>query len=113
MEKGLKEAAKDVETEAIENTDQLLGKNQNETTTKNATQEDSEKSIEQADKVLSKGCKKSEKLFSKVKPPPTFDAFLGYVIVFGLIMYYFYLTDYRKVWSLFYDNKVWRVCVNF
>ena len=104
LEKELKEDAQDVETEAIKNTDQLLSKSQNETTVKNATQEDSGKSVEQAGKVQSKGCKKSEKLFSKVKPPPTFDAFLSYVIVFGLIMYYFYLTDYRKVWLLFYDN---------
>ena len=41
LEKELKEDAQDVETEAIKNTDQLLSKSQNETTVKNATQEDS------------------------------------------------------------------------
>ena len=95
VEKELKEAAQD--------TEQLLDKSQNETTAKNATREDSGKGIEQTAKIQSNGCQKSEKLFTKVKPPPSFEAFLGYVIVFGLIMYYFYLTDYRKVWTLFHE----------
>ena len=94
VEKELKAAAQDVDKNSIKITDQLLDKSQNEISVKNAAQEDSGKSM---GKVRSNGFQKSEKLFSKVKPPPTFDAFLGYVLVFGLIMYYFYLTDYRKV----------------
>ena len=35
--------------------------------------------------------------FSTVKPPPTFDAFLGHVVTFGAIMFYFYLCDFYKV----------------
>ena len=103
VEKELKEAAQDVNKETIKNTDQLLDNSQNVNTAKNATREDCGKSIEQTANKQSNRCQKSEKLFTKVKPPPSFDVFLGYVIVFGLIMYYFFLTDYRKVWPLFHE----------
>ncbi len=33
--------------------------------------------------------------FSKVKPPPTFDQFLWYCAMFGLIMMVFYVCDYK------------------
>ena len=35
--------------------------------------------------------------FSKVRPPPTIDEFLQSLIIFGIIMIYFYLCEYRKV----------------
>ncbi|KAK2158261.1 hypothetical protein LSH36_174g08007 [Paralvinella palmiformis] len=38
-----------------------------------------------------------EKRFSKVKPPPTFKEFLLYVIQLGVILLYFYFSDYVKV----------------
>ncbi|XP_022088912.1 protein REDUCED WALL ACETYLATION 2-like [Acanthaster planci] len=36
--------------------------------------------------------------FSKVKPPPTFDEFLKFCAMFGLIMLFFYLCDYKHEW---------------
>ncbi|XP_013418784.1 protein REDUCED WALL ACETYLATION 2 [Lingula anatina] len=41
--------------------------------------------------------KSNDKTFTSVKPPCSFDDFLKYVMVFGAIMMYFYLCDYRKV----------------
>lgn len=37
------------------------------------------------------------KTFSVVRPPPTIGTFLKHVVLFGLIMFYFYLCDYRKI----------------
>ncbi|XP_066269394.1 uncharacterized protein [Branchiostoma lanceolatum] len=38
-----------------------------------------------------------ERNFSKVKPPPSFDDLLKYLIVFGGILLYFYLCDYDHI----------------
>jgi len=35
--------------------------------------------------------------FSAVIPPPSFEQFLLQIIVLGVVMFYFYLCDYRKV----------------
>ncbi|XP_038051830.1 protein REDUCED WALL ACETYLATION 2-like [Patiria miniata] len=43
---------------------------------------------------------KEAKTFSKVKPPPTFDEFLKYCAVFGLIMIFFYVCDYQHHWPV-------------
>lgn len=39
--------------------------------------------------------------FSAIIPPPSFDQFLQQIILLGVIMFYFYLCDYRKVMSSF------------
>ena len=38
-----------------------------------------------------------EKRFSKVKPPPTFQEFIVHVLQLGVIMLFFYYSDYVKV----------------
>ncbi|KAL4217841.1 N-acetylneuraminate 9-O-acetyltransferase [Mactra antiquata] len=37
------------------------------------------------------------KRFCSVRPPPSTESFLKNVSIFGLIMFYFYLCDYRKI----------------
>ncbi|XP_045182242.2 uncharacterized protein LOC123540969 [Mercenaria mercenaria] len=37
------------------------------------------------------------KTFSTVRPPPTTELFLKHVCLFGLLLFFFYLCDYRKV----------------
>jgi hypothetical protein len=37
------------------------------------------------------------KTFSSVRPPPPLDVFLKHVCIFGLLLFFFYLCDYRKV----------------
>ncbi len=59
---------------------------------KNETQNASSSKQEKEEEIL-----KVKKLFSQAKPPPSFEAFLGYVVIFGLILFYFFLADYRKV----------------
>jgi hypothetical protein len=62
--------------------------------------------VEQSEALLQKGAngtgeataqEKKPKLFTPVKPPPTFDEFLRCLVVLGVIMFYFYLGDYAKV----------------
>ena len=97
VEKELKEAANDEDNETPKDTDDLLQKSEKEK--KDADEIERQKNAVNDDVKVHKEQSqlKNGKLFSKVKPSPTFDAFLGYIIVFGLIMFYFYLTDYRKV----------------
>ena len=45
----------------------------------------------------SKNGDKTVRNFSAVKPPPTIDELLQAILVFGMIMIFFYLCDYRKV----------------
>ena len=40
---------------------------------------------------------KTARNFTSVKPPPSFDELLQAILVFGMIMIFFYLCDYRKV----------------
>lgn len=40
---------------------------------------------------------KEVKTFSTLRPPPTFGVFLKHVSLFGLLLFFFYLCDYRKV----------------
>lgn len=40
------------------------------------------------------------KVISAVRPKPSVNVFLKHVSVFGLILFYFYLCDYRKASSL-------------
>jgi hypothetical protein len=40
---------------------------------------------------------KDENRFSKIKPPPSLNEFLLHVVQFGIIMLFFYYSDYIKV----------------
>ena len=97
MEKQLKVAADDEDNETANNTDTLLQESEKGEINQNKSQKISLDIKIPSETSQGKRLEKSGKLFSKVKPPPTFNAFLGYMILFGLIMFYFYLTDYRKV----------------
>ena len=97
VEKQLEEAADDEENETANNTDTLPQGSEKGEINQNRSQKKSLDIKIPSETSQGKSQEKSGKLFSKVKPPPTFNAFLGYMIVFGLIMFYFYLTDYRKV----------------
>lgn len=97
VEKELKEAAEDTGGENIKDTDQLLDKSEKGELKQVENAATKEQTKEQTNEQKNGETAKPEKLFSKIKPPPTFDAFLRYVIVFGLIMFYFYLADYKKV----------------
>lgn len=42
----------------------------------------------------------ADKTFTPVKPLPSFDMFLKNVAIFGIVLIFFYLCDYRKVFPL-------------
>ncbi|XP_070555355.1 uncharacterized protein [Ptychodera flava] len=64
---------------------------------KNLTEKDESKPEKKAEDSKNKNASKERAAFTSFKPPPSFDQFLYYLIIFGGIMFYFYLCDYQHI----------------